>query len=156
MPSPPDSQEHSISSFGAQFAQVAVHADTGELRVDRMLGVFSIGRVINPRTLRSQLLGGMIMGLSGAILEDAVRDPRTGHVITQDFADYHLAANADVRDVEAVWLDEVDPQADAMGSRGAGEIGIVGAAAAIANAVHHATGVRVRQLPVTGDQLLGR
>ena len=131
-----------------------MHADTGELRVDRMLGVFSVGRVINPRTLRSQLLGGMIMGLSGAVLEDAVRDPRTGHVITQDFADYHLASNADVRDVEAIWLDEPDPHADAMGSRGAGEIGIVGAAAAIVNAAHHATGVRVRDLPVTGDVLL--
>jgi xanthine dehydrogenase YagR molybdenum-binding subunit len=143
-----------MHSFGAQFVEVHVDRDTGEIRVPRMLGVFSVGRAINPRTLRSQLIGGMTMGLSAALHEESVRDPRFGHVVTQDFATYHISTHADVGDIDAVWLDEVDEHTNPMGSRGAGEIGIVGAAAAIANAVHHATGIRVRHLPITPDDLL--
>ena len=154
MPENPDTERFAIHSFGAQFAEVHVHADTGEIRVPRMLGVFSVGRIINPRTARSQLIGGMTMGLSMALHEHSVVDPRFGHVVNHDFAEYHIAANADVKDIEAIWLDEYDPHANPMGSRGIGEIGIVGAAAAIANAVFHATGRRVRSLPITLDQLL--
>jgi xanthine dehydrogenase YagR molybdenum-binding subunit len=153
MPENPDTEWFAIHSFGAQFAEVHVHTTTGEIRVPRMLGVFSVGRVINPRTARSQLIGGMTMGLSMALHEHSVVDPRFGHV-NHDFAEYHIAANADVQDIEAIWLDEYDPHANPMGSRGIGEIGIVGAAAAIANAVFHATGRRVRSLPITLDQLL--
>ncbi|MFR9729491.1 xanthine dehydrogenase family protein molybdopterin-binding subunit [Saccharopolyspora sp. MS10] len=154
MPENPDEQRYAMHSFGAQFAEVRVDVDTGEVRVPRMLGVFSVGRVINPRLVRSQLIGGMTMGLSMALHEHSVLDPQFGHVVNHDFAQYHIAAHADVLDVEATWLDEVDPHANPMGLRGVGEIGIVGAAAAIANAVRHATGVRVRDLPITPDKLL--
>ncbi|MCP2279728.1 xanthine dehydrogenase family protein molybdopterin-binding subunit [Nocardia amikacinitolerans] len=153
-PENPDADKFAMHSFGAHFVEVAVDRDTGEIRVPRMLGVFSVGRAINARTLRSQLIGGMTMGLSMALHEESVRDHRFGHVVTQDFATYHISAHADVRDIDAIWLDEVDEHANPMGSRGAGEIGIVGAAAAVANAVYHATGVRVRDLPITPDKLL--
>jgi xanthine dehydrogenase YagR molybdenum-binding subunit len=149
VPDDPAAEGVSLHSFGAQFAHVRVHADTGEVRVPRMLGVFSAGRIVNPRTARSQFVGAMIMGLSMALHEESVLDPRFGHVVNHDLAAYHIATNADVGDVDAVWLDEEDPRANPMGIRGIGEIGIVGAAAAIANAVHHATGVRVRDLPIT-------
>jgi xanthine dehydrogenase YagR molybdenum-binding subunit len=154
MPENPDEKRFAMHSFGAQFAEVRVNEDTGEVRVARMLGVFSAGRIINPLTARSQFIGGMTMGLSMALLEDGVMDARFGHVVTHDFADYHIAANADVVDMDAVWLDEVDPHSNPMGSRGIGEIGIVGAAAAIANGAWHATGVRVRDLPITADKFL--
>jgi xanthine dehydrogenase YagR molybdenum-binding subunit len=153
-PENPDDKRFAMHSFGAQFAEVHVHEDTGEVRVARMLGVFSAGRIINPRTARSQFIGGMTMGLSMALLENGVMDTRFGHVMTHDFAEYHIAANADVVDMDAIWLDENDPHSNAMGSRGIGEIGIVGAAAAIANAAYHATGIRVRDLPITADKLL--
>jgi xanthine dehydrogenase YagR molybdenum-binding subunit len=154
MPDNPDEKRFAMHSFGAQFAEVRVNEDTGEIRVARMLGVFSAGRIINPRTARSQFIGGMTMGLSMALLEDGVMDTRFGHVVTHDFAEYHIAANADVADMDAIWLDEVDARSNPMGSRGIGEIGIVGAAAAIANAAWHATGVRVRDLPITADKFL--
>lgn len=147
-------QHYGMYSFGAQFAEAHVNSYTGEIRVPRMLGVFSVGRVINPRTLRSQLIGGMTMGLSMALHEESVRDHRFGHVVTQDLASYHISSNADVGAIEAIWLDEVDAHSNPMGSRGGGEIGIVGAAAAVANAVHHACGARVRTLPITLDSVL--
>jgi xanthine dehydrogenase YagR molybdenum-binding subunit len=145
---------HAMHSFGATFAEVRVHCYTGEVRVPRLLGVYSVGRVINPTTARSQFLGGLVMGISGALFEESYRDPRFGHVVTQDLATYHVASHADVLGIEAEWLDEEDPLATPMGSRGIGEIGIVGTAASIANATHHATGVRVRELPVTADHFL--
>jgi xanthine dehydrogenase YagR molybdenum-binding subunit len=154
MPEDPDAGHYAMHSFGAQFAEVRVNADTGEIRVPRMLGVFSIGRVINPRTARSQLIGGMIMGLSMALHEQSVVDHRFGHVINHDLAGYHIATHADAADIDATCLDEPDPHSNPMGSRGAGEIGIVGAAAAIANAVHHAAGIRIRDLPISADKLL--
>jgi xanthine dehydrogenase YagR molybdenum-binding subunit len=141
-------------SFGAQFAEVRVNAETGEVRVARMLGVFSAGRIINPRLARSQFIGGMTMGLSMALHEEGVMDERFGLVINHDLAGYHIATNADAANLDAVWLEEVDDRSTPMGSRGIGEIGIVGAAAAIANAVYHATGRRVRDLPITPDKLL--
>lgn len=153
---PDDADDESFAqhSFGAQFAEVRVNADTGEVRVPRMLGVFSAGRIVNPRLARSQFIGGMTMGLSMALHEESVIDERFGHVINHDLAGYHIAANADVANLDAVWLDEVDDRSTPMGSRGIGEIGIVGAAAAIANAVYHATGKRVRALPITPDKLV--
>lgn len=149
-----DAEKYGMYSFGAHFAEARVSRFTGEIRVSRMLGVFSVGRVINPTTLRSQLIGGMTMGLSMALHEHSVRDPRFGHIVTRDFATYHISAHADVPAIEAVALDDVDEHANPMGSRGAGEIGIVGSAAAVANAVFHATGVRVRDLPITCDALI--
>lgn len=150
----PRTEEFATHSFGAVFAEVRVHRWTGELRVPRLLGVYSVGRVINPVTGRSQFLGGLVMGLSAALFEESWRDPRFGHVVTQDLASYHVASHADVLGIEAEWLDEEDPVLTPMGSRGIGEIGIVGTAAAIANAAHHATGVRVRSIPVTADRFL--
>ncbi|WP_432036170.1 xanthine dehydrogenase family protein molybdopterin-binding subunit [Streptomyces cucumeris] len=154
MPVNPDEDRYAMHSFGAQFAEVRVDRDTGEVRVARLLGMFDVGRVINPKTVRSQLVGGMTQGMSMALYEHSVLDPRFGHVVNHDFGQYHIAANADVHAVEAHWVHERDPHTNAMGSKGAGEVGIVGTAAAIANAVYHATGVRVRDLPITLDKLL--
>jgi xanthine dehydrogenase YagR molybdenum-binding subunit len=147
-------QQFARYSFGAQFAEVRVHEQTGEVRVPRLLGMFDVGRVINPKTARSQLLGAMTMGLSMALQEHGVLDPRFGHVVNQDFAGYHIATHADVGSVEAYWVDEEDLYFNPLGAKGVGEIGIVGTAAAIANAVYHATGIRVRDLPITLDKLL--
>ncbi|MEV7008563.1 xanthine dehydrogenase family protein molybdopterin-binding subunit [Streptosporangium sp. NPDC051022] len=141
-------------AFGAQFAEVGVDPDTGETRVLRLLGVFAAGRIVNPKTARSQFIGGMTMGMSMALLEESVMDREFGDYLNHDFAQYHVAACADVRDVEAVWIEEDDPYLNPMGAKGIGEIGIVGTAAAVANAVHHATGVRVRDLPIRLDKLV--
>ena len=153
-PRNPDRRRFDMRAFGAQFAEVRVREDTGEIRVPRMLAVFAAGRIINPRTARSQFLGGMTMGISMALHEESVLDARFGHVVNQDFAGYHVATNADVGHVAVHWIDEHDPHVNPMGSKGIGEIGIVGAAAAVANAAHHATGRRVRELPLTADRFL--
>jgi xanthine dehydrogenase YagR molybdenum-binding subunit len=150
----PEAQQFSMHAFGAQFAEVRVHVDTGEVRVPRLLGVFAAGRIINPKTARSQLLGGMTMGLSMALHEASVLDPRFGDYVNHDFEEYHIATNADVGTIDVTWIDEEDLHINPMGAKGIGEIGIVGTAAAIANAVYHATGVRVRDLPITLDKLL--
>jgi xanthine dehydrogenase YagR molybdenum-binding subunit len=153
-PDNPDAQQYAMFGFGAHFCEARVDADTGEIRVPRMISVFDAGRVINPRTARSQFLGGMTMGISMALHEVSVMDPKVGQVVNHDFADYHIAACADIGEFEAHWLDGHDPHTNPMGSKGIGEIGIVGTAAAVANAVHHATGIRVRDLPITPDKLL--
>ncbi|MBA8824495.1 xanthine dehydrogenase YagR molybdenum-binding subunit [Saccharopolyspora lacisalsi] len=153
-PPNPAAGEYSMHAYGAQFAEVRVHADTGEIRVPRLLGVFAAGRIINPRTAHSQFLGGMTMGVSMALHEHSVTDERFGHVVNQDFAGYHIASNADIGSIEATWLDEYDPHVNPMGSKGIGEVGIVGTAAAVGNAAHHATGIRVRELPLTPDKFL--
>ncbi|MGW9024170.1 xanthine dehydrogenase family protein molybdopterin-binding subunit [Streptomyces sp. NPDC055722] len=138
-------------SFGAQFAEVAVDITTGEVRVRRMLGVFAAGRIVNPLTARSQLVGGMTWGISMALYEEAIRDLASGGHVGADLAGYHVATHADVPHLEAHWLEDPD---DPVGIKGIGEIGIVGAAAAIANAVWHATGVRHRNLPIRPDRVL--
>jgi xanthine dehydrogenase YagR molybdenum-binding subunit len=154
MPPNPYLDQYATHSFGAQFAEVRVHAETGEVRVPRLLGVFAAGRIVNPKTARSQLLGGMTMGMSMALHEDGVLDPRFGHVVNQDLATYHISSNADVGSVEVHLLEEDDPYVNPMGVKGVGEIGIVGTAAAIANAVYHATGSRIRDLPIGIDKLV--
>jgi xanthine dehydrogenase YagR molybdenum-binding subunit len=141
-------------SFGAQFCQVRVDVDTGEARVDRLLGVFAAGRIVNPRLARSQLIGAMCMGMSMALLEEGVMDPRYAAYVNRDLAGYHVAACADVRDVQAYTVEEHDSGINQLGIKGLGELGIVGTAAAVANAVYHATGVRVRDLPIRLDKLL--
>lgn len=141
-------------AFGAHFAEVRVDMDTGEIRVGRMLGVFAAGRVVNPTTTRSQLIGGMTMGISMALHEEGLLDPRFGDWVNHDLATYHITSNADVESIDAHWIDEDDPHLNPLGVKGVGEIGIVGSAAAVANAVHHATGVRIRELPVRLDKLL--
>ncbi|WUI01165.1 xanthine dehydrogenase family protein molybdopterin-binding subunit [Spirillospora sp. NBC_00431] len=146
--------EYARHAFGAQFAEVEVDADTGEVRVRRMLGVFAAGRIINPLTARSQFIGGMTMGVGMALMEESVMDGEFGDYLTRDLAQYHVPACADIRDIDATWVEESDPHLNPMGSKGIGEIGIVGAAAAVGNAVHHATGIRVRRLPITPARLL--
>jgi xanthine dehydrogenase YagR molybdenum-binding subunit len=140
-------------SYGAQFAEVSVDPGTGEVRVRRMLGVFAAGRIINPLTARNQLRGGMIWGISMALHEEAVRDRVSGGHVGADLAGYHVATHADVPRIEADWIEDSDPD-DPVGIKGIGEIGIVGAAAAVANAVWHATGVRHRSLPIRPDRIL--
>jgi xanthine dehydrogenase YagR molybdenum-binding subunit len=140
-------------SYSAVFAEVTVDPATGEVRVRRLLGMFAIGRVINPLTARSQLIGGMITGLSMALHEEGIRDPASGRHVNADFATYHIAAHADVPDVEADFVPDHEPDIP-MGIKGSGEIGTVGTAAAIANAVWHATGFRQRTLPVRLDRVL--
>ncbi len=142
-------------AFGAQFVEVRVDVDTGEIRVPRLLGVFAAGRIVNPRTARSQLIGGMTMGLSMALFEESVMDARFGAYVNHDFASYHIATHADVPAIEVAWIDEHD-DLNPMGAKGIGEIGIVGTAAAVANAVHHATGLRLRELPLRPDRVLMR
>jgi xanthine dehydrogenase YagR molybdenum-binding subunit len=141
-------------AFGAHFAEVQVDTDSGEVRVPRMLGVFAVGHVLNPRTARSQFLGGMIMGMGMALMEGSTMEPAFGDFTECDLATYHVPAHADVAGIEAHWIDEEDDHLGPLGSKGIGEIGIVGAAAAVGNAVRHATGVRFRELPLTPDRVL--
>lgn len=144
----------SRQAYGAQFADVAVDVDTGEVRLRRMLGVFAAGRVLNSRTARSQFVGGMMMGASMALLEHSEIDPEFGDFTQRDLASYHVAGAVDVPDVQAFWVDEEDVDGNPMGSKGIGEIGIVGTAAAVTNATYDATGIRIRDLPITPDKLL--
>ncbi|MEE1758564.1 xanthine dehydrogenase family protein molybdopterin-binding subunit [Streptomyces sp. SP18BB07] len=151
---PRGARGYSRHSFGAHFAQVRVSTVTGEIRVDRMVGAFAAGQIINPRTARSQLIGGMTMGLSAALHEEGHLDERFGHVVNGDLAGYHVAAHADVVGLEAFTIEEHDPWFGRTGAKGIGELGIVGAPAAIGNAVFNATGVRLRDLPFTPDRLI--
>ncbi|MGW1712616.1 xanthine dehydrogenase family protein molybdopterin-binding subunit [Streptomyces sp. NPDC002156] len=141
-------------SYGAQFAEVAVDVTTGEVRVRRMLGIFAAGRIVNPLTARNQFIGGMTWGISMALHEEAVRDQATGGLCNADLAGYHIAAHADVPLIEADWVDDPPEPDDPVGIKGIGEISTVGTAAAIANAVWHATGVRHRNLPIRPDRVL--
>jgi xanthine dehydrogenase YagR molybdenum-binding subunit len=134
--------------FGAQFIEAHVDADTGEVRIARALGVFATGRIINAKTARSQFIGGMTMGIGMALHEESIIDVEFGDYLNHDLAQYHVPVNADIEEIDAVWLEEDDPHVNPMGAKGIGEIGIVGSAAAVANAVYHATGVRVRDLPI--------
>ncbi|WP_411102961.1 xanthine dehydrogenase family protein molybdopterin-binding subunit [Streptomyces sp. cmx-4-9] len=141
-------------AFGAQFAEVQVDTVSGEVRVLRMLGVFAAGRVLNPTAARSQFVGGMVMGLGMALSEHAPLDPVHGDFAARDLASYHVPVHADVPDIEAHWIEEDDKHLNPMGSKGIGEIGTVGAAAAIGNAFARATGRRIRELPLTPDRVL--
>ncbi|MBR0552649.1 xanthine dehydrogenase family protein molybdopterin-binding subunit [Stakelama marina] len=145
---------HVSSSYGAHFAEVAVNAVTGEVRVRRMLGVFDVGRVLNRKTARSQLLGGMVWGIGSMLHEDAIIDKRTGQFVNPDFGEYHVAAHADAPPIEVRFIEEIDDLANEAGAKGVGELGNSGAGAAVANAIYNATGVRVRDFPVTLDKLL--
>ncbi|MGW1951121.1 molybdopterin cofactor-binding domain-containing protein, partial [Streptomyces sp. NPDC001940] len=150
----PNYTDYSINTYGAHFAEVGVDADTAEIRLRRMLGVFSVGRVLNAKTARSQLIGGMIWGAGAALEEEAVVDLRSGAFVNRDFAQYLVPVHADIPDVDAVVLDSYDDKANALGAKGVGELGICGAGASIANAVFNATGVRVRDFPITIEKVL--
>ncbi|MGN5374134.1 MAG: xanthine dehydrogenase [Sphingomonas hengshuiensis] len=142
------------ATFGAHFVETGVDADTGEIRVRRMLGVFAAGRILNPKAARSQILGAMTMGVGAALTEELVVDPRMGGFINHDLAEYHVPTHADIPHQEVVFLDEEDPYSSPMKAKGVGELGICGVGAAVANAVYNATGVRVRDYPITLDKVL--
>jgi xanthine dehydrogenase YagR molybdenum-binding subunit len=145
---------YAMHAHGAVFAEVKVDPDLGQMRVTRVVGAFAAGRIINPRMVRSQLCGGMIWGVSFALHEHAVMDPRSGRPVNANLAEYHIPVNVDVPSVEAILVEERDPHVNALGIKGVGEIGITGTAGAVANAVWHATAVRVRKFPITLDRLI--
>ncbi len=150
---PLEMMKYSMHSYAAQFCEVRVIEYTGEVRISRWVGSFDTGRILNPKTAISQFRGGIIMGIGMALTEETMFDDRTGRITNPSLAEYHLPVQADVPHIEVLYTDMPDPQTP-MGAHGIGEIGITGVAAAIANAVYHATGVRVTSLPITLDKLL--
>lgn len=150
-----EQEQYSMYAFGAQFAEVKVDPDLGVVEVSRMLGVFAAGRILNAKTARSQLTGGMIWGMSMALHEHTFMDDRLGRFVNNNLAEYHVPVHADSpAQIEALCVEEVDPHVNPIGAKGIGEIGITGSSAAVANAVFHATGRRVRDLPITVDKLI--
>ena len=147
-------KQYQQSTFAGHFVEAGVDPETGEIRVRRMLAVCSAGRILNPKSARSQVIGAMTMGLGAALMEEAVVDKRLGYFVNHDLAEYHVPVHADVPHQEVVFLDETDPISSPMKAKGVGELGLCGVAAAIANAVYNACGVRVREYPITLDKLL--
>jgi xanthine dehydrogenase YagR molybdenum-binding subunit len=152
---PAVAERYATHAHGAVFAEVKVDPELGQIRATRLVGAFAAGRIINPRMVRSQYYGGMIWGVSFALHERAVLDPRTGRVMNADLAEYHVPVNADVPSLEAILVEEEDPHVNVLGIKGVGEIGITGTAGAIANAVWHATGVRARRFPIAIEHVIG-
>jgi xanthine dehydrogenase YagR molybdenum-binding subunit len=150
----PSQSRSSMYAYGAVFAEVGVDARLGLVRVRRMLGVFDAGRIISPKLADSQAIGAMVGGIGAALLEHTVTDHRDGRIVNANLADYLVPVNADVRDLRAIYIDGRDDEADPIGVKGLGEVVLVGVAPAIANAVFHATGRRVRELPITAEALL--
>jgi len=145
---------HRQATFGAHFVEVAVDAATGEARVQRMLAVCAAGRILNPKTARSQVIGAMTMGVGAALTEELVIDKRSGFFVNHDLAGYEVPVHADIPHQDVIFLDETDPMSSPMKAKGVAELGICGVAAAVANAIYNATGVRVREYPVTLDKIL--
>jgi xanthine dehydrogenase YagR molybdenum-binding subunit len=148
-------KKYSMHSFGAVFAEVKVDPELGQVRATRVVGAFAAGTLLNDKLARSQYLGGMVWGVSFALQEHTDMDPRLGRAMNNNLAEYHVPVNADLPDLEAILVPETDPHVNALGIKGIGELGITGSAGAVANAVFHATGVRVRDFPITLDKLLG-
>jgi xanthine dehydrogenase YagR molybdenum-binding subunit len=150
----PDRDRYSCHSFGAQLAEVRYDEELGRVRVSRMVGAFAGGKFLNAKTARSQLMGGMVWGIGFALEEHTVRDRRTARAMSRDLVDYHVPVNADVPQVDVILIDEIDPYVNDVGAKGIGEVGLTGITAAIANAVYHATGKRIRDLPITIEKLI--
>lgn len=149
-------EKYAFQSFGAQFVEVKVDPEIARARVTRVVSAFDVGKVVNPKTARSQGYSGIIMGIGMALMEHTVYDDRDGSIITSNLADYAVPVNADIPNIEVLFIDKPDPYIDdqGIGARGIGEITVTGIAAAVANAIYHATGTRVRDLPITPDKLL--
>ena len=150
---PIETMKYSMGSYGAQFCEVRVNEESGEVRISRWLGSFDCGTVVNPKTAVSQLRGGIVMGIGMALTEETFFDERRGRIMNPSLAEYHIPVNLDVPRIEIIFNNILDENAP-LGARGIGEIGITGVAAAIANAVFHATGKRIRDLPITLDKLM--
>ena len=150
-----ESQGYASHAFGAVFTEVRVDRELGEIRVPRIVAAYGAGKILNPKTARSQLQGGIVWGVGMALEEETLVDRRTGRYMNADLAEYHVPVNADIGTIDVTLVDEIDPHVNPIGVKGIGEIGITGVAAAIANAVYNATGVRVRELPITLDKVLG-
>ena len=148
-------KQYQQSTFGAHYVEVGVDAATAEIRVRRMLAVCAAGRILNPKSARSQVIGAMTMGVGGALMEELAVDKRHGFFVNHDLAGYEVPVHADIPSQEVIFLDETDPISSPMKAKGVGELGLCGVSAAIANAVYNATGVRIRDYPVTLDKLLG-
>jgi xanthine dehydrogenase YagR molybdenum-binding subunit len=146
--------KYSMHSFGVVFVEVTVDEDLGEIRVPRVVGVYGVGKLMNMKTGYSQLMGGIVWGISLALFEETLIDGRNGRAVNGNLAEYHVPTNADIQDIDVQIVDEDDPHVNPLGAKGIGEIGITGVGAAIANAVYHATGKRVRDLPITLDKVL--
>jgi xanthine dehydrogenase YagR molybdenum-binding subunit len=142
------------NTHSAIFAEVRIDEELGVIRVTRIVNAVAAGRIINPKTARSQILGGVVMGIGAALHEETFTDHRIGRFMNHSFAEYHIPVNADIHDIEVIFVAEDDPEVTPLGVKGLGEIGIVGTAAAVANAIHHATGIRLRSLPITIDRLI--
>ena len=147
-------KQFSQQAYGAHFAEVAVNIDTGEIRVRRLLGVFAAGRILNEKTAKSQISGAMIWGVGSTLHEDAVIDKRDGHFVNHDLAEYHVPSHADIPKIDVYFLTEVDDKTNPLKIKGVGELGICGSGAAVANAVYNATGVRIREFPLTLDKVM--
>jgi xanthine dehydrogenase YagR molybdenum-binding subunit len=141
-------------THSAVFAEVRVDEELGIIRVTRIVCAAAAGRILNPKTARSQILGGVVMGIGMALHEEAMTDHRLGKIMNHNFAEYHVPAHADIEDIEVIFVEEQDEKISPLGVKGLGEIGIVGTAAAVGNAIFHATGKRVREFPITIDKLL--
>ncbi|MEJ8406098.1 xanthine dehydrogenase family protein molybdopterin-binding subunit [Brevundimonas vesicularis] len=153
MPDMLGERKHVGYAHSAVFVEARVDEDLGVLRLPRIVIAVAAGRILNPKTARSQILGGVVMGLGQALHEEALTDHRLGRLMNHNFAEYHIPANADAGDIEVIFVEEPDRQVSALGVKGLGEIGLVGVAAAVANAIFHATGARVRSLPITIDKI---
>ncbi len=151
---PAAQSSYAMHSHGAVFAEVKVDPELGQIRATRLVGAFAAGRVINPRLVRSRYYGGMIWGVSFALHERAIMDPRSGQLMNPNLGEYHVPVNADVPSLEAILVEENDPHVNALGIKGVGEIGVTGTAGAVANAVWHATGIRMRQFPIALNHLI--
>jgi xanthine dehydrogenase YagR molybdenum-binding subunit len=149
-----EAKKYSMHSFGAVFVEVTVDEDLGEIRVPRVVGVYGVGKLMNMKTGYSQLMGGIVWGISLALFEETLIDGRNGRAVNGNLAEYHVPTNADIQDIDVQIVDEDDPHVNPLGAKGIGEIGITGVGAAIANAVYHATGRRVRELPITLDKVM--
>jgi xanthine dehydrogenase YagR molybdenum-binding subunit len=155
----PDEQKQSQyarNSHSAVFAEVKVDQDLGVIRVTRIVSAVAGGRVLNPKTARSQVIGGVVWGIGVSLEEESVMDQNFGRFMNHNLAEYHVPVNTDIHEIDAIFVEEDDSIVNPLGAKGLGEIGVVGVAAAIANAVFHATGRRVRDLPITLDKLLRR
>ena len=149
----PEAKQFSMNTFGAVFVEARVDRELGIVRVPRVVGVYGVGRVINAKTAHSQLMGGIVWGLSMALMEEAVLDVRAGRLVNANLAEYHVPVNADIGEIDIQVVPEIDPQVNALGAKGLGEVSMTGVAAAVANAVFNATGRRIRELPITLDKL---